>query len=108
MVPRLYDLDRMAIGKRNMALIFRGLTRCAICNAVIEEGDEIVATPHFIFDGDDPFWRYSDAAMHRACFMEWPDGPTFRETYNRLAPAVLPRPPRQMRPDGAIEIVRLQ
>jgi len=65
-----------------MALIARGETCCALCNAVIGKGDEIVATTHFIADPSDPLWEYSDAAMHRACFLKWERRLDFVAKYN--------------------------
>src|SRR5215468_511251 len=66
-----------------MALISRGKTKCALCNAVIKENDEIVATSHFIADDKDPLWRFSDAAMHKNCFLEWDQRQKFVEKYNQ-------------------------
>ena len=65
-----------------MALIFRGRSRCPICGAVIDENDQIVATTHFVGDKNDPLWRYSDAAIHRACFLDWKLRDQFVARYN--------------------------
>jgi len=56
--------------RRAMASILRN-TRCAICSAVLGGAKDLVATSAFISDRSDPLWPVSDAAMHRACFLEW-------------------------------------
>ena len=47
-----------------MAIIIRGKTCCALCDEVIYDADDIVATSHFVTDRNDPLWRFSDAAIH--------------------------------------------
>ena len=54
-----------------MAIIIRGVTACPICGNVIADGDALVSTPHFIHDESDKLYRYSDSAMHQACFVGW-------------------------------------
>ena len=54
-----------------MALIIGGKSTCPICNHILEDGDDLVATTHFIADKTDPLWRYSDSAIHRSCFLSW-------------------------------------
>jgi len=66
-----------------MALILRGKTECALCNIVIKDNDEVVATSHFITNKEDPLWRFSDAAMHKMCFLEWDQKELFVEKFNR-------------------------
>jgi hypothetical protein len=66
-----------------MAIIFRGKTGCALCGQVLAELDDIVATSHFIGDPHDPLWPFSDAGMHRACFVAWPMRAQFVERFNR-------------------------
>lgn len=65
-----------------MTLIFLGKTECSICGVVLEEGDDLVATTHFIADQADPLWRFSDSAMHRSCFLEWEQRQNFVQKYN--------------------------
>ncbi len=65
-----------------MALILTGKTKCSICEVVIQESDDIVATTSFIADRNDPLWRFSDSAMHRHCFMAWEYRTTFVKKYN--------------------------
>src|SRR5262245_49615382 len=67
-----------------MALIMRGKTQCALCERVLSEGDDIVATSHFIGDPYDRLWRYSDAGMHRACLLAWDDRTAFIARYNSI------------------------
>jgi len=65
-----------------LALILRGKTPCSICGDVINDGDVVVATSHFIGDKDDPLWRFSDSGMHRDCFLSWPLREDFVLKYN--------------------------
>ena len=46
------------------------------------EGEELVATSAFIENDAHPLFRYSDAAMHRICFLEWPDRTSFVAEFN--------------------------
>jgi hypothetical protein len=71
-----------------MAQILIGKTKCALCNVVIKDNDEVVATSHFIADSEDPLWRFSDAAMHKKCFLEWDQRGPFVEKFNRIAGAI--------------------
>ncbi|MEN9360139.1 MAG: hypothetical protein RL095_1674 [Verrucomicrobiota bacterium] len=54
-----------------MAMISYGSTRCPLCDQIIAWGDAIFATSHFIGRDEHPLWRYSDAAMHWACYAQW-------------------------------------
>lgn len=54
-----------------MALILLGKSKCALCETVLQEGDRLVATSHFIGDQSDPLWRYSDGPFHYRCFVRW-------------------------------------
>ncbi len=65
-----------------MALIIRGTTECSLCGTVLIDGDDLVATSHFIADEDDPLWRFSDSAMHRRCFLAWELRQRFIDMYN--------------------------
>ena len=67
-----------------MAIILRGKTRCSICGAVIEEGDDIIATTHFISESSDPLWRFSDSAMHKFCFLKWEHRQEFVTKFNEI------------------------
>jgi hypothetical protein len=65
-----------------MALILRGKTTCPLCSEVISDNNELVATSHFIADCKDPLWRFSDAAMHKGCFLKWDQRQLFIKKYN--------------------------
>ena len=67
-----------------MALIFPGKTTCPICNEVLSDGEPIVATSHFIADNQDPLWPFSDAGMHKSCFLEWEHKREFVRRYNAI------------------------
>ena len=85
-----------------MAIVITGTTGCSLCGATLAETDDIVMFPHFIWDEDDPLWRYSDSGMHRACFSGWDQADQFRAFYNRVWPEIVPNHPRAMQPDGTI------
>jgi len=68
-----------------MALFFPGQTTCALCDGVLTERDYLVGTSHFIAEGDHPLWRFSDAVMHRACFLVWERRKTFVARFNAMA-----------------------
>lgn len=87
-----------------MALIFYGKSKCPLCEAVLQEGDDIVATSHFIGDESDQLWRYSDAGMHRACFWRWPLRESFVSRYNATIGAITwgNGTYHDMQPDGTI------
>ena len=70
------------LGVTVVALIFTGKTECSICGVVLNEGDDIVATTHFIADRHDALWRFSDSAMHRSCFLGWDQRQAFVRKYN--------------------------
>ena len=67
-----------------MAIVLRGKTECSVCGNVIKDGDEIVATSHFIADQNDPLWRFSDSAMHRSCFANWNHRTEFVAKFNLI------------------------
>jgi hypothetical protein len=67
-----------------MALILLGKSECPLCGGVLREGDELVGTSHFIGDPADPLYRYSDAGMHKECFLHWDLRSDFVSRYNSL------------------------
>jgi len=85
-----------------VAIIIRGVTNCPLCGTVIADGDALVATSHFIQDENHKFYRYSDSAMHQACFVGWDRRDAFRAAFNKLWPKLMPDHPREMLEDGSI------
>ncbi len=87
-----------------MALVFRGKSRCPICGDVIGQEDDIVATTHFITGREDPLWRFSDAAMHKKCFLSWELRETFVAQFNAEMGAITwgNGTFHEMQPDGSI------
>lgn len=85
-----------------MAIVILGSTECPLCGAILAESDDIVGFPHFIGDRAHPLWRYSDSAMHRACFANWDQAEQFRNIFNEVSPKLLPNHPREMQADGTI------
>lgn len=68
-----------------MERIRGGRAYCALCGDAIRPDEDALLTPDFIADDGDPMWRFSDAAMHRACFLVWDRRKAFVARYNRLA-----------------------
>jgi hypothetical protein len=87
-----------------MALFFPGRTECALCGKVVGEDDEYVGTTHFIGDESDPLSPYSDAVMHRACFLRWEDRHVFAARYNAVMGSITWGDGfyHEMQPDGTI------
>jgi hypothetical protein len=87
-----------------MALIIFGETRCALCDSVLTDGDDIVATTHFIADSSDRLYPYSDAALHRACFLGWRRREAFVSRYNATMGGITwgNGTYHEMQPDGSI------
>jgi hypothetical protein len=75
LVPKLTGMDRIQAGR----------AYCAICGQAIRPGEDALETPDFLADDTDPFWRYADAAMHRACFLVWDRRKAFVARFNRVA-----------------------
>jgi len=65
-----------------MAITLRGKSKCPICESVLEAGQELVSTTHFISSPSHPLWRYSDAAMHYNCFQTWEHREAFVSEFN--------------------------
>jgi hypothetical protein len=77
-----------------MERIHAGRAHCALCGEGIRPDDDAFVTPDFLADEADPLWRFTDAAVHRACFLVWDRRKTFIARYNRIAR-------RLVAPDGA-------
>jgi hypothetical protein len=86
-----------------MALIVTG-TKCALCDALLDGGGDLVATSAFIGDRHDPLWRFSDAAMHRPCFLAWNLRDTFVRRFNETVGGIVfgNGTHHHMREDGTI------
>lgn len=73
-----------------MALITRGITRCAHCERVIAEGDAAVSFTVFVANAVDPLYGFNDAVFHAACLGEERLGAAAlerqAETFKRLGP----------------------
>jgi hypothetical protein len=68
-----------------MDRIRAGRAVCALCGDAIRPDDDAFVTPDFLAAESDPFWRFSDAAVHRACFLVWERRKSFVARYNRIA-----------------------
>jgi len=65
-----------------MTLTLVDHSRCSLCNDALADSDETVSTTAFIDDPEHPLYAFSDTAMHRACFLAWPERPRFVVAYN--------------------------
>ena len=65
-----------------MALVFLGKSTCALCEGVLEDGQDIIAFPAFL-PAKHRLWRYSDAAFHAQCLAAWSERPAFDTLYQR-------------------------
>lgn len=77
-----------------MERIESGRAHCALCGHTIRPGDDAFVTPDFLADESDQFWRYSDAPVHRTCFLVWDRRKAFVARYNHTAR-------RLVAPDGS-------
>jgi hypothetical protein len=50
-----------------VALVVRGKSTCTLCGGVLAKDDAIVGLPPFLTP-EHRLWRFSDSAMHAACF----------------------------------------
>ena len=53
-----------------MALIFLGVTECALCRSVLQKTDEVTSLSP-IGDKKHPLYKYFDAGLHTQCFENW-------------------------------------
>lgn len=60
----------------HVVLLLRGTSRCSLCDEIISTNDPIVGFTHFL-GSEHRLWRYSDSAMHVACYEAWPDKEEF-------------------------------
>ena len=80
-------MARAVVG--TMDRIEAGQAYCALCGEAIRPGEDAFVTPGFVADEADEFWRFSDAPMHRACFIVWDRRKAFTGRFNAVARAHL-------------------
>jgi hypothetical protein len=68
-----------------MGRVEAGTAICALCHEAISPHADAVVTPDFLADDADPFFRFSDASMHRVCFILWEQRKAFVARLNRVA-----------------------
>jgi hypothetical protein len=90
-----------------MNRIEAGWAHCALCAEVIRPGEDAFITPDFLADESDPFWRFADAPMHRACFLAWDRRKAFVARYNRAARLLVAPGGSHPRMTSEGEIVRM-
>jgi hypothetical protein len=72
-----------------MGRVEAGTALCALCREAIQPGADAVVTPDLLADEADPFFRFSDASMHRVCFVHWEWRKAFVTHFNRVARRLL-------------------
>ena len=65
-----------------MALVIVGTSRCALCDGVLQNDQDVTAFPAFL-PPKHRLWRYSDAAFHARCFTTWTERSAFEALYQR-------------------------
>lgn len=55
---------------------------------MLDAHDDIVATSSFL-EAEHRLWRYSDAGMHRRCFLAWKLQAEFVSEFNRIVSPLL-------------------
>lgn len=90
-----------------MVLIFRG-SRCSLCRELLHRGEKRVGFTHFL-EPEHRLGRYSDTAMHAACYEAWPDREEFARLYEeararRPAPSPEEREERRRRVEAEREV----
>jgi hypothetical protein len=88
-----------------MDRIEAGRACCALCGDAIRSGEDAFSTPDFLADDTDPFWRFADAAVHRACFLVWDRRKAFVARFNRAARTWVQPDGSQLRMTSEGEIV---
>ena len=68
-----------------MKRVRAGIATCALCHEALRPDADAIVTPDFLADEADPFFRFSDATMHRACFAVWDGRKAFIAHFNRVA-----------------------
>jgi len=68
-----------------MQRVRAGTAICALCHQAITTDADAVVTPDFLANDADSFFRFSDATMHRACFVVWDRRKAFVAHFNRVA-----------------------
>jgi hypothetical protein len=91
-----------------MERIAAGRAYCALCGEVIRREEDAFVTPDFLADEDDPFWRFADAPVHRACFLVWDRRKAFVARYNQTARRLVAPDGSYLRMTSEGEIVRQQ
>ena len=68
-----------------MQRVRAGTATCALCHDALRSDADAIVTPDFLADEADRFFRFSDATMHRACFVVWDQRKAFIAHFNRVA-----------------------
>jgi hypothetical protein len=85
-----------------MVLIFTGKSPCAICGAILKEGEDIFAKSAGPIQSNDSLWRYQDSGAHRDWFRKRPRRYSFGQKFNEYFDHHL-RGMRFIREDGTME-----
>lgn len=68
-----------------MQRVAAGTATCALCRRAVRPDDDVLITPDFLADDSDPLWPFTDAVVHRSCFLLWDRRKAFIARYNRVA-----------------------
>src|SRR6266536_835302 len=71
-----------------MQRVRAGTAICALCHQAISTDADAVVTPDFLANDADPFFRFSDATVHRACFVVWYRRKAFIAHFIRVARSI--------------------
>jgi hypothetical protein len=86
--------------------ITSGRAHCALCGKAIHPDDDAFVTPDFLADESDEFWRFSDASVHRTCFLVWDRRKAFVARYNHTARRLVAADGSYLRMTSEGELVR--
>ncbi len=91
-----------------MQRVRAGTAVCALCHQALSPDADAVVTPDFLANEADPFFRFSDAAMHRACFAVWDQRKLFIAHFNRVARTFVAEDGAYLQMSGEGELVQHQ
>jgi hypothetical protein len=81
----LFDALTPVVSAATLRRVTSGAAICALCREAVRPDDDVVLTPDFLANDNDPLWRFTDAVLHRPCFLVWDLRKTFVARHNQLA-----------------------
>lgn len=89
-----------------MRRVTAGTAICPLCRQAIRPAEDVVVTPDFLADDSDPLWPFTDAALHRNCFLLWDRRKAFVARYNGVARRLVAEDGSRPHMTGEGDIVR--